>query len=159
MTYHFAYITFDWNYEHSYNLLQGMQKYVQENKNIKFTVFNALAKYIDQQVDVSALEILHLPTLSNYDGIIIQGNRAWPLKDRQFIANKAKALNIPVVSINYPLSYAYEIGTDNASSIYTLMDYLTNEKNVQSTVFIGGRKNSEEAKERKNAYLFSTSLS
>ena len=46
------------------------------NKNIKFTVFNALAKYIDQQVDVSALEILHLPTLSNYDGIIIQGNRA-----------------------------------------------------------------------------------
>lgn len=27
-------------------------------------------------------------------------------------------------------------------------------KNVQSTVFIGGRKNSEEAKERKNAYLF-----
>ena len=99
-----------------------------KNKNIKFTVFNALAKYIDQQVDVSALEILHLPTLSNYDGIIIQGNRAWPLKDRQFIANKAKALNIPVVSINYPLSYAYEIGTDNASSIYTLMDYLTNEK-------------------------------
>lgn len=76
MTYHFAYITFDWNYEHSYNLLQGMQKYVHENKIIKFTVFNALAKYIDQQVDVSALEILHLPTLSNYDGIIIQGNRA-----------------------------------------------------------------------------------
>ena len=154
MTYHFACITFEWNYEHSYNLLQGMQKYVQENKNIKFTVFNALAKYIDQQVDVSALEILHLPTLSNYDGIIIQGNRAWLLKDRQFIANKAKALNIPVVSINYPLSYAYEIGTDNASAIHTLMDYLTNEKNVQSTVFIGGRKNSEEAKERKNAYLF-----
>lgn len=60
MTYHFACITFEWNYEHSYNLLQGMQKYVQENKNIKFTVFNALAKYIDQQVDVSALEILHL---------------------------------------------------------------------------------------------------
>lgn len=55
MTYHFACITFEWNYEHSYNLLQGMQKYVQENKNIKFTVFNALAKYIDQQVDVSAL--------------------------------------------------------------------------------------------------------
>ena len=54
MTYHFAYITFDWNYEHSYNLLQGMQKYVHENKNIKFTVFNALAKYIDQQVDVYA---------------------------------------------------------------------------------------------------------
>ena len=55
MSYHFACITFEWNYEHSYNLLQGMQKYVQENKNIKFTVFNALAKYIDQQVDVSAL--------------------------------------------------------------------------------------------------------
>ena len=34
------------------------------------------------------------------------------------------------------------------------MDYLTNEKNVQSTVFICGRENSEEAKERKNAYLF-----
>ena len=76
------------------------------------------------------------------------------MKDRQFIANKAKVLNIPVVSINYPLSYAYEIGTDNASAIHTLMDYLTNEKNVKSTVFICGRKNSEEAKERKNAYLF-----
>ena len=72
MTYHFAYITFDWNYEHSYNLLQGMQKYVHENKNIKFTVFNALAKYIDQQVDVSALEILHLPTLSRKSRIAFE---------------------------------------------------------------------------------------
>ena len=31
MTYHFAYITFEWNYEHSYKLLQGMQKYIQKN--------------------------------------------------------------------------------------------------------------------------------
>lgn len=95
MTYHFACITFEWNYEHSYNLLQGMQKYVQENKNIKFTVFNALAKYIDQQVDVSALEILHLPTLSNYDGIIIQGNRAWPLKDRAIHRKQGKSTQHP----------------------------------------------------------------
>lgn len=153
MTYHFAYITFEWNYEHSYKLLQGMQKYIQKNTNIQLTVFNALAKYIDQKVDVSVLEILHLPTLSNYDGIIIQGNRAWPLKDRQSIANKAKALNIPVISINYPLPHTYEIGTDNTCAIHTLMDYLTNEKNVQSTVFIGGHKSSEEAKERKKAYL------
>ena len=74
------------------------------------------------------------------------------MKDRQFIANKAKALNIPVVSINYPLSYAYEIGTDNASAIHTLMDYLTNEKNVKSTVFICGRKNSEEKKEKMHIF-------
>lgn len=40
MTYHFAYITFVWNYEHSYNLLQGMQKYVQENKilNLQYSM-------------------------------------------------------------------------------------------------------------------------
>ena len=76
------------------------------------------------------------------------------MKDRQFIANKAKALNIPIVSINHPLSYAYEIGTDNASAIHTLMDYLTNEKKCKVLYLLVDRKTVKKQKKEK-MHIFS----
>ena len=77
---------------------------------------------------------------------MIQGNRMWKAEERQVIVDKAHALGIPVVSINYPLRYSTHIGTDNYMPIMDLMAGLKDKAQVKSTVFVCGYKNSEEAK-------------
>lgn len=153
MSYNIAYLAFEWNYEHQTAQLMGMEKYVKEHENVRIFTFNAVAKYLDEEVDKSALEILNLPDLQQYDGIMIQGNRMWKAEERQAIVDKAHALGIPVVSINYPLRYSTHIGTDNYMPIMDLMAGLKDKAQVKSTVFVCGYKNSEEAKIRQKAYL------
>lgn len=153
MSYHLICLTFEWSYEHLITQISGMKKYIESRKDVELTVFNAVAKYLDQEVETSALEILHMPDLSKYDGVLIQGNRSWPQEERQRIVDEAQRLCIPVVSINYPLAHATEIGTDNFSAIMELMDHLYTEQHVRKTVFLCGYPKSLEAQTRKKAYL------
>ena len=96
MSYHLICLTFEWSYEHLITQISGMKKYIESRKDVELTVFNAVAKYLDQEVETSALEILHMPDLSKYDGVLIQGNRSWPQEERQRIVDEAqkKAGNI-----------------------------------------------------------------
>lgn len=73
MSYHLICLTFEWSYEHLITQISGMKKYIESRKDVELTVFNAVAKYLDQEVETSALEILHMPDLSKYDGVLIQG--------------------------------------------------------------------------------------
>lgn len=130
MSYKIAMLSFEWNYEHFSKELHGIQRYLSENNHIQLYVFNAVAKYLDEEVDVSALEILNLPDISQYDGIILQGNRMWDQNKRQKVANEAYKLGIPVISMNYSIEHAIEIGTDNYSSIFTLVKQLKKKKNI-----------------------------
>ena len=59
MSYNIAYLAFEWNYEHQTAHLMGMEKYVKEHENVRIFTFNAVAKYLDEEVDKSALEILN----------------------------------------------------------------------------------------------------
>ena len=153
MSYKIAMLSFEWNYEHLSKELHGIQRYLSENNHIQLYVFNAVAKYLDEEVDVSALEILNLPDISQYDGIILQGNRMWDQNKRQKVANEAYKLGIPVISMNYPIEHAIEIGTDNYSSIFTLVKQLKEKKNIESAAFICGYTRSSEAALRKKAFL------
>lgn len=153
MSYTIAYLTFEWNYEHLTAQLRGMQEFLQQRDDVTLYVFNAVAKYLDEEVDTTALEILKLPNIADYDGILLQGNRLWPQEERQKIADEAYALGIPVVSINYPLHHAIEIGTDNRGAIRELLKELKENKHIQSAAFVCGYAKSEEAVLRHQAYL------
>lgn len=148
-----AMLSFEWNYEHLTNELAGINRYLKEHSDLQIYVFNAVAKYLDEEVDVSALEILNLPDISKYDGIILQGNRMWGQNKRQQVADKAHQLGIPAVSINYPLKHAIEIGTDNSTPIKDLLKQLKEKKDIHNCVFICGYSYSTEASERQRAYL------
>ena len=69
MSYHLICLTFEWSYEHLITQISGMKKYIESRKDVELTVFNAVAKYLDQEVETSALEILHMPDLSKYDNL------------------------------------------------------------------------------------------
>lgn len=153
MSHTVAMLSFEWNYEHLTNELAGISRYLKEHKDLQIYVFNAVAKYLDEEVDVSALEILNLPDISKYDGIILQGNRMWGQKQRQQVADHAFQLGIPAVSINYSLQHTIEIGTDNFTPIKDLVRCLIEQKNIHSCAFICGYSYSTEAAERQRAYL------
>lgn len=153
MSYKIAYLAFEWNYEHQTAHLRGMEQYVKEHRNVQIFTFNAVAKYLDEDVDTTTLEILNLPDLSKYDGIVLQGNRLWRYDERQKIVDEAWKKGIPVVSINYPLEHAIEIGADNYMPIVEIIKGLKERKQIQTAVFVCGYENSREAQMRKKAYL------
>ncbi|MCH4021560.1 MAG: hypothetical protein LKE61_11860 [Erysipelotrichaceae bacterium] len=97
MTYKVAFLTFDWNYMMMTGLLKGIRTRLGREKDVRFYVFNAIARYLDEQIEEGALEIFNLCHLQDYDGILLQGNSSWPVAQRQRIVDAAYALGIPAV--------------------------------------------------------------
>lgn len=153
MTYKVAFLTFDWNYMTMTGLLKGIRTRLDQEKDVTFYVFNALARYLDEQIEEGSLEIFNLCRLSDYDGILIQGNSSWPLQQRQHVANAAYALGIPVVSVNYPLQHACYVGTDNYQAMAEMTAHVIEEHHAKKIYYASGLQTSFESIQRERGFL------
>lgn len=148
-----AFLSFDWNYEVIHHYYEGIQRYVKEHKDVAVYVFHGFGKYDGYEPEKGSFEIYNLPDFSMFDGIIIQGNRAWPKEMRQEIADQAMQEGAVVASLNYPLEGAIYIGTDNYGSMKEMTNHILNVHGVTNPVFIAGLETSDEANDRKRGYI------
>ena len=153
MVYHVAYFLSDWNYEIVNRFLTGVTRFQAEHPDTEVHVFDNPSKYGSLELDESAFAFFRLPDISNYDGIVIQGNQAWPGPFRQDLADHAHALGIPVVSINYLLHYATYIGTDNDAGMRAVVRHMIEDHGVKRPAFLRGLRRSSEARSREDAFL------
>lgn len=153
MTYKVAFLTFDWNYMMMTGLLKGIRTRLGREKDVRFYVFNALARYLDEQIEEGALEIFNLCHLQDYDGILLQGNSSWPVAQRQRIVDAAYALGIPAVSVNYPLDHAVYVGTDNYGAMFEMVKHVIQVHHARRIYYASGLQSSYESQQRELGFL------
>ena len=147
-----AFLSFDWNYVIMSEYYEGMKAYLDEHAGTQLVIFNAFGSYASYQYEEGACEIFSLCDPEDYDGFIIQGNRAWPPEMRQRVADEILALHKPVVSINYELKGTHYVGTDNYQAMYGLVHKVLVEKSCKRPAFVNGLATSVEARARAKAY-------
>ncbi len=147
-----AFLSFDWNYVIMSEYYEGMKAYLDEHAGTQLVIFNAFGSYASYQYEEGACEIFSLCDPEDYDGFIIQGNRAWPPEMRQRVADEILALHKPVVSINYELKGTHYVGTDNYQAMYGLVHKVLAEKSCKRPAFVNGLATSVEARARAKAY-------
>ena len=148
-----AFLSFDWNYQIISGYYKGMVKYLQSHDDMRLFIFNGFGKYGNYEPEDGSFEVFTLCHLQEYDGIILQGNRSWPVRLRQNIVDAAKKLHKPVISLNYELDGAYYVGTNNYDAMKGLVERVLSENRFKDPVFINGLMTSVEAKDRKQAFL------
>lgn len=153
MTYNIAFLTYDWNTEISGQFTQGIHRFLYEHPDVNVHVFSGFGSYKIDDEDRAALQIFNLPYLSEYDGVILQGNRVWDPEKRYKLVERAHAYGVPVVSINYPLEGTVVVGTDNYQASYEMTEHLIAEHHCKTLAVIAGLPSSKEAQERKQAAL------
>lgn len=147
-----AFLNFDWSYEVTYEYISGMAQYLKDYQDVELIVFNAFGSFADYEPHMANYEIFKLLSLTQFDGILLQGNRAWPADLRQQYADRAKQAGIPCVSINYPLQNTTYIGTDNYQAEKDLILRILKDRKVERPVFMNGLATSQEAIDRRRAY-------
>lgn len=148
-----AFLSYDWDYKIVSEYYLGLQEYLKERSDVQLTIFNAFGHYhVTHVPHKSVFELFSLVDPSEYDGLLIQGNRTWPPELRQQIVDKAVELGRPVVSINYNLQGAHSVGTNNYQEEYKLVRRVLADRGCTKPAFVNGLKTSVEACDRAQGY-------
>lgn len=148
-----AFLSFDWNNEVVSQYISGMERFMKDHDNVVLHLFDGFGNFGTYEVRKGSLQIFNLPYMENYDGIIIEGNRAWKPEDRQVIADRAIANGLPVVSINYPLKGCMNVSSDNEESEYAIVNHVIQEHGVRRIAFVRGLSTSLETEDRERGFL------
>jgi diguanylate cyclase (GGDEF)-like protein len=153
MKYNIAFLTYDWNTEIAGQFTKGIRMYIDEHPNVTVHLFSGFGSYRSNDIYEASLQIFNLPYLSNYDGVILQGNRVWNPTERNKLVERAASYGVPVVSINYPLEGTTLVGSDNYQSSYALTEHLIVKHHCKTLAVLAGLPSSKEAQERKKGAL------
>lgn len=143
-----AFLSFSWDHEIVSDYYAGVEKYLSECQDTAVVLFNAYGEHEGLVAGAWALDLFSFCDLESYDGFIVQGNRTWPPEERQRLVNRIRALDKPVVSINYDLEGAHYVGTDNYQAEYGLVELILKDKGCTRPAFANGLASSAEARER-----------
>lgn len=148
-----AFLSFDWDFRIVSEYYLGLQDVVKDRRDIQVVIYNAYGMYyVSLLPKENTFEVFSLFDPNDYDAVIIQGNRTWPPERRQKIVDKVVACGKPVVSINYDLSGAHSIGTNNYQEEYELVLRVLKDSGCQHPAFVNGLRTSVEAQDRARGY-------
>lgn len=97
--------------------------------------------------------IFNLPDLSQYDGIIFDGNNINDEKVFNYVTGLIRKSNVPAVSISIDIDGFYYAGIDNSKPIKDLLNHMYDIHSCRSFVFAGGPKDNYENESRVGAYI------
>lgn len=127
-----------WNYDMLLSALEGMKEHALKEDFDTF-VFLSFASY-SEHVDLmrGELNIYELLDPADYDGVIVFSTSINSEEDALNICKKAKALNVPVVSIGMDIEGIHSVRVNNEAGMRELVDHLFNVHNIKRPFFIGG---------------------
>lgn len=148
-----AFLSYEWSVEISEEFARGVQRFVSKYPDTSVHVFHGFGIRGQKSAGKGELQIFNLAYISEYDGILLQGNRVWAPELRQLVVERAKEHNVPVASFNYPLEDCIIVGQDNYSASYQITEHLIKEHDCKRIGIVAGLKSSLEAQERLRAAL------
>ena len=149
-----ALITDGWERYVTYAWIEGYRRYMAEHPfDADLYVFHSFGNFSkDQNFNAGEYNIIQLPDLSNFDGIILDLANILNTSVKEEITELAKKASVPVVSLLEKIPGMYFSGIDNQKAIRTLIDHLVTRHHCQTINYIRGPESSYEDQQRFLAY-------
>ena len=136
--YRIAFLTADWNFELVESTLRGLKQYVDDYENIHICVFDCFGKDLDNERDKSEYAIYDLVDLSQFDGVLVQGNQIVLKRVREELGRRIFEAGIPAVSIDCPLAGCEMFGIDNEKAQYDITNHVLQVHHAKKLVYLTG---------------------
>lgn len=136
--YRIAYFTVDWNYELVENTLHGLKKYVDEHEGVYLRVFDCFGKDVNNAKSKSEYVVFDLADLSQFDGVLIQGNQIVLEQARQALQKRVAAAGIPAVTVGCAIEGCTLIGMNDRKAQHEIAAHVFSEHEAKRIVYITG---------------------
>lgn len=149
-----AIIADGWKRYVNYSWIAGCRKYILENNlDVEIDVFQCFGNFsMDDKHNEGEYNIINLPCLNCYDGIILEITNTYVPKFYNEIVKKIKDSGVPAVSLLGMIPGLYRAGIDNYSAMCQIVEHLIKEHGCRKINYVGGPINSYENLSRKRAY-------
>ena len=153
--YRIAFFTTDWNYELVETTLHGLTKFVEDHEDVQLCVFDCFGKDIQSAKDNSEYAIFELPDLSQFDGVLIQGNQIVLESARSALVRRVAEAGIPAVTVDCPIEGCTLVTIDNRMAQHDIAEHVVRDHGAKRLVYLTGilDNGSLEAEQRMQGFL------
>ena len=146
-----AVFTNGWSDDYLDFALEGIKRRASED-NIDVFIFLDYTSYDKTPEDISGeLNILNLPVLSDFDGILLMGNTLNNAGENQILREKILKTEVPSLCLEYVLDGINCIRTENINGMKELMEHLISVHGMKDVFWIGGPGDNEDSRDRYQA--------
>ncbi len=146
-----AVFTNGWSDDYLDFALEGIKRRASED-NIDVFIFLDYTSYDKTPEDISGeLNILNLPVLSDFDGILLMGNTLNNAGENQILREKLLKTEVPSLCLEYVLDGINCIRTENINGMKELMEHLISVHGMKDVFWIGGPGDNEDSRDRYQA--------
>ena len=149
-----AFITDGWERYVTYAWIQGYRRYMAEHPlTADLYVFHSFGNFSkDQNFNTGEYNIIQLPDLSAFDGIILDLANILNVSIKEKITELAAKASVPVVSLMEKIPGMYFSCIDNQNAVRTLVEHLITKHHCRTINYIHGPESSYEDQQRFLAY-------
>lgn len=139
-----AFITDGWERYVTYAWIEGYRRYMAEHPlTTDLYVFHSFGNFSkDQNFNTGEYNIIQLPDLSAFDGIILDLANILNVSIKEKITELAAKASVPVVSLMEKIPGMYFSGIDNQNAVRTLVEHLITKHHCRTINYIHGPESS-----------------
>ncbi len=139
-----------WNNEYLSLCVKGIQKGAKEC-GVDIFLFVDYATYNDTEDNIRGeLNILNLPDLRDFDGVLMLGNTLAALGEIDILTEKIRQAGIPAICLNYSVEGMDCILTDNESGMRELVEHMITVHGATKFLWLSGPSDHQDCQERLN---------
>jgi len=132
--------------------LRGIEEYAKRH-GCNLAVFLWFTGAFEKEKhNLGEVNIVNLPDLQLFDGVIIFGNIFHIEENRKMIEEILEELTCPIVGIGCKVGDSYTIRTDNYSAMRKMVEHFVLDHKVRDIHFVKGVEGNEDANDRYRAY-------
>lgn len=140
-----------WSNECLMIMNEAFIKFANENNIDLFYFINYSIANGDTNIVQRESNVLRLPDLAWFDGVIILGNTLHLEEEFHILKNAIEEAGVPAVCLGYQLEGVSCFECDNYNGMYELIEHLVLAHDVSEVVYIGGPEDNQESKLREKA--------
>ena len=141
-----AIIADGWRRHITYVWIRGCRNYIKEHElDIEISVFHSFGNFSrDEKFYAGEYNIIHLPDLSQFDGIILEVTNMLNQKKKQQIIRIIQESGVPAVSLLEKIPGLYHAGPDNYATMEQMVEHLIVAHSCKTLNYVGGPADSQE---------------
>lgn len=148
-----AVFTNGWSDDYLDFALDGIKRRASED-NIDVFIFLDYTSYDKTADDITGeLNILNLPVLSDFDGILLMGNTLNNAGENTILREKILKTEVSSLCLEYELDGINCLRTENINGMKELMEHMITVHGVKDVFWVGGPGDNEESRERYQAVV------
>lgn len=148
-----AVFTNGWNDDYLEFALEGIRRRAAED-NIDIFIFLDYTSYDITEDEIKGeLNILNLPDLTDFDGVLLLGNTLTTAGEISILREKILEAKVPSICLEYELEDINCIRTENVNGMKELVEHLITVHDVKDVFWISGPVDNEESQARFNALI------